>query len=330
MMKPKQLEQKERELEKLRDRIRAKGYSLETERSYIPAVAKFIDFLCARSWPDDLPAERKVEAFLTAEAKGGCAASTQNAKLHAILFYYLHIRQTPLENVNALRAKVGDHRRQSPPRADTEKIIMAVADSGAYPTRLICHLIYACGLRLNETLSIRLKDIDLAAGRLIIVGGKGKQDRFINLTPSLIPRLAQQIHAAEVIYKKAVLEGVPVKLPHLYAKKNPQAAHQRRWFYLFPQIQPCDDPRGRGRVWWHCHPKTVQRAMRSANLRAGTEGITPHHLRHAWATYAHANGAHLRDLQEILGHKSIETTARYVRPDPERVPSPFERMAIVA
>lgn len=329
-MNAKQLSQKEEELEKLRDRIRAKGYSLETERSYVPSVAKFIDFLCSRSWPADLPTERKVEAFLTAEAKRNVSASTQEAKLHAILFYYLHIRQTPLENVDALRAKKGERVRQAPPRADTEKLIMAVADSGAYPTRLICHLIYACGLRLNETLNIRLKDLDLAAGRLTIVGGKGKKDRFINLAPSLIPRLAQQMRAAEVIHQRAVLEGVPSKLPHLYAKKNPQAAHQRRWFWLFPQIQPCDDPRSHGRVWWHCHPKTVQRAMRAANRRAGTEGITPHHLRHAWATYAHANGAHLRDLQEILGHKSIETTARYVRPDPERVPSPFESLHLVA
>lgn len=329
-MNAKQLQQKERELEKLRDRIRAKGYSLETERSYVPAVAKFIDFLCARSWPSGIPTERKVEAFLTAEAKRGVAASTQNAKFQAILFYYVHVRGERLENIDALRAKTGDQKRQAPPRIETEKLIMAVADSGAYPTRLICHLIYACGLRVTETLSIRLKDIDLAAGRLIIVGGKGKKDRFINLTPSLIPRLAQQVRAAEVIHARASIEGVPVKLPHLYGKKNPAAAHHRRWFWLFPQIQPCDDPRGHGRVWWHCHAKTVQRAMRVANRRAGTEGITPHHLRHAWTTYAHANGAHLRDLMEILGHKNIETTASYVRPDPERVPSPFESLHLVA
>jgi integrase len=76
--------------------------------------------------------------------------------------------------------------------------------------------------------------------------------------------------------------------------------------------------------------ESVQRAMQVANRRAGTEGITPHHLRHAWATYAHANGAPLRDLQEILGHKSIETTARYVRPDPERVISPFESLRLAS
>jgi integrase len=142
--------------------------------------------------------------------------------------------------------------------------------------------------------------------------------------------MGQQVKAAEAIHARAVMEGVPVKLPHLYAKKNPKSAFQRRWFWLFPQTLPCRDPRCGGRVWWHCLDSTVQRAMRTANRRAGTEGITPHHLRHAWATYSHEDGAHLRDLQEVLGHKNIETTARYVRPDPERVPSPFERLKLIA
>lgn len=329
-MTDQQEKRKKEEIEKLKDCIRMKGLSLETERSYVPAVAKFIDYLCERSWPQELATERKVEAFLTAEAKRGVAASTQQVKFQAILFYYQHVRKTVLENVDALRAKNGEHVRQAPPRAETQRLMMTVADNGPYPTRLICHLIFGCGLRLNETLSIRLKDIDLASGRLVIIGGKGKKDRFINLPPSLIPRLAQQVKVSEAVQQRSKLEGVPVKLPHLYAKKNPAAAFERGWFWLFPQILPCIDPRTKGRVWWHCLDTTVQRAMRKANRLAKTDGITPHHLRHAWATYAHEDGAHLRDLQEVLGHKNIETTARYVRPDPERVPSPFERMQIVA
>jgi site-specific recombinase XerD len=329
-MTPKQLAQKEEELAKLVARIRAKGYSLQTERSYVPAVSRFIDFLCSRTWRPGATAEEKVEAFLTTVAMDGAAASTQNAKFAAILFYYKEVRKTPLHDVDAMRSKVGEHKRQSPTREDTQKVLMAVKDTQGYPTRLICHLLYACGLRVAETMAIRLKDVDLAAGRLIIIGGKGKQDRFINLPDSMVPRIALQVKAAEALQKRAVMEGVPVPLPHLYAKKNPGAAFQRRWFWLFPQAQPCIDPRSKARVWWQCLPSTVRRAMRSANRRAGTEGITPHCLRHAWATHAHEDGAHLRDLQEVLGHKNVETTARYVRPDPERVPSPFERMKLTA
>lgn len=325
-----QLQQQQHELTKLAEKIRAKGYSLETERSYQGSVAKFITFLCLRQWSPSATSEEKVEAFLTAQARRDVAASTQNAMLHAILFYYREVRKAPLQNVDALRAKRGEQVRQAPGREDTRKLLMAVADSGPYPTRLICHLLYGCGLRLNETLLIRLKDLDLDAGRLTIVAGKGKKDRFINLPPSLIPRLRAQMRDAEATQKRAVTEGVPVKMPNLQARKSPQSAFQRRWFWLFPQNQPCVDPRGGGRVWWHCLDVTVQRAMRSANRRAGTEGITPHHLRHAWATHAADAGAQLQDLQVVLGHKDIQTTARYVRPNPERVPSPIEALGLVA
>ena len=325
-----QLARKEQELTRLSDKIRAKGYSLETERSYCGSLGKFIDFICARSWSESATAEDKVEQFLTAQGRRDIAAATQNAMFHAICFYYREVRKVPLQNVDALRAKRGEQVRQAPSREDTRKLLMAVADSGPYPTRLICHLIYGCGLRLTETLSIRLKDLDLDAGRLTIVAGKGKVDRFITLPPSLIDRLRLQVRAAEAVQKRAVAEGVPVKLPHRYGEKNPQSAFQRRWFWLFPQNQACVDPRGAGRVWWHCLDVTVQRAMRTGNRRAGTEGITPHCLRHAWATHASDDGAQLRDLQVVLGHKDIETTARYVRPNPERVPSPLESMGMVA
>jgi hypothetical protein len=282
-----QLAKKEQELTKLSDKIRAKGYSLETERSYCGALGRFIDYLCARSWSVSATAEDKVEQFLTAQGRRDIAAATQNAMFHAICFYYREVRKVPLQNVDALRAKRGEQVRQAPSKEDTRKL-------------------------------------------LTIVAGKGKVDRFITLPPSLIERLRLQVRAAESVQKRAVAEGVPVKLPHRYGEKNPQSAFQRRWFWLFPQNQPCVDPRGAGRVWWHCLDVTVQRAMRTGNRRAGTEGITPHCLRHAWATHAADDGAQLRDLQVVLGHRNIETTARYVRPNPERVPSPLEGMGMVA
>jgi len=318
------------EIEKLRDHLRMQGKTLTTERSYIASVRKYLCFICERSWPPDSSSESKAEAFLTSEAKRGIASSTQNAFFHAICYYYKHIRKAPLVNVDALRSHVGEKVRQAPSRDEVRRLLMAVQDNGPYPTRLITHLIYGCGLRVTETLSIRIKDIDLDSARLTIVQGKGKKDRILNLPPSLIPHLRLQLLASEALWKKSVAMGVPVKLPHLYHLKNPSARFQRRWFFLFPMAQPCTDPRGTGRVWWRILDDNVQRALRSANRRAGTEGITPHHLRHAWATHAHQDGACLRDLQEILGHNDPKTTARYLRPDPERVPSPLESLHLLA
>lgn len=327
-MTRKQIETCDFETKKLRDFIRMQGLSIQTEHAYCRQVSRFLTYICSREWEADTTSEAKAEAFLTTEARRGVSASTQNGAFHALCYYYKHIRKAPLVAVDALRAKIGERIRQAPPRSEIRALLMAVKDSGPYPTRLIVHLIYGCGLRIGETLAIRIKDLDLESGKLTIIGGKGKKDRFINLPPSLIPALRVQLSQAEAVWKKSLLTQVPVKLPHLYGEKNPAAAFQKRWFFLFPMAQPCIDPRGGKRVWWHCMEDAVQRAMRTANKAAGTEGITPHHLRHGWATHAHQDGACLRDLQEILGHRDPKTTSRYLRPDPERVPSPLENLGI--
>jgi site-specific recombinase XerD len=325
-MTPKQIEQREKEIQKLGDFIRMQGKSLSTKRAYSRQVRRFIDFVCSRDWPAGTTSEKKLEAFLTGEARRNVAAGTQMGAFHAICYYYQHVRKQPLVGVDALRAKRGERVRQAPSWEDTRKVLMAVQDSGPYPTRLICHLIYGCGLRLGETVAIRIKDLDLDRSKLTIIAGKGNKDRFINLPPSLVPQLRVQVGIAEALHQKALTMGVPTKLPNQIARKYPAATRQLRWFWLFPQSQPCNDIDGPGRVWWHCLEDTVQRAMRGANKRAGTEGITCHHLRHAWATHAHEQGACVRDLQEILGHRDIRTTMRYLRPDPERVPSPLESL----
>lgn len=316
------------EVEKLRAHIRMQGKSLETERNYSYQVRRYIEFLCGRKWSEEATPESKAETFLTAEALRGVAASTQNGAFYAICYYYRHVRKSPLVNVDAMRAKTGDHVRQAPSREDVRKLLMAIKDIGPHPARLIVHLLYGCGLRIGETLAIRMKDIDLDSAQLTIVQGKRKKDRFINLPPSLIPALRLQMKSAECVWEKARAMGVPVKLPGRMGVKNPSARFQKRWFFLFPMSQPCMDPRGEGRVWWHCLEDTVQRAMRTANKAAGLEGISPHYLRHAWATHAHQAGACLRDLQEILGHSDPKTTACYLCPDPERVLSPLETLSI--
>jgi integrase len=289
-------------------------------------VGKYIEFLCLQQWDADTTSRRKVEAFLTAEAERDVASSTQNSAFAAILYYYEHIRKEKLENVDALRSKVGERVRVAPSRDDVRKVLMAVQDSGGYPTRLISHLMYACGLRIGETLAIRIKDIDLDAAKLTIIEGKGKSDRFINIPPMMIPHLRLQLTVAESYAAKFRAQGVPIKMPSLHGKKSPQSQFQRRWAWLFPLDHPCRDPRGDGLVTWHCLAGPVRCAIALACKRSGVEGLSPHHLRHAWATHSADAGARIQDIQEILGHKDIKTTLRYIRPDPERVPSPIETL----
>lgn len=327
-MNTRQIEHKNQELNKMRTCIRIQGKAISTERAYVRWIGKYIGFICAENWPPGVSSREKVEAFLGREADREVAASTQNGAFAAILFYYEHVRKAKLEHVDALRSKVGERVRQAPGREELRKVLMAVRDSGGYPTRLIAHLMYGCGTRIGETLAIRIKDLDLEAGKLTIREGKGKHDRFVNLPPSLIPRLKLQLAAAEASAARFRAEGIPIKLPTLMAEKTPKARFQRRWAWLFPLDHACQDPRGAGRVSWHCLAGPVRHAMHSACERAGVEGITPHLLRHAWATHSADAGARIEDIQQILGHKDIQTTLRYIRPDPERVPSPLETLGL--
>lgn len=329
-MTPNQQQRKELEINKLRAFIRMQGKSISTEDSYCRYMGKYMDFVCDRRWPIETTTRQKVEAFLTAEAKRDVASSTQNSAFSAVLYYYEHIRKEKLEKVNALRSKVGDRIRTAPSRDDVRKVLMAVQDSGGYPTRLITHLMYACGTRISETLAIRIKDIDFDTAKLTIIEGKGKNDRFLNIPPMLIPQLRTQLAIAESYAAKFRGQGVPIKMPSLYAKKSPKSCFQRRWAWFFPLDHPCRDPRGDGMVTWHCLAVPVRHAIALACKRTGVEGLTPHHLRHAWATHSADAGARIQDIQEILGHKDIQTTMRYIRPDPERVPSPIETLGIVA
>ncbi len=317
-------------IQKTRDACRLKRYALATEDNYAHWVGSFARWLAGnREGLPDAP-EGKMEAFLTALANDDVAASTQNQAFHALRFFYQVVEKIDLGNVDALRAKRPKFLRHAPSREVVRRVLSSVADTPHYPYRLILFLIYACGLRVSEPLAIRRRDIDLEMGRLLIRQSKGFKDRMVMIPEILVPDIKRQIRAARGVWEEACRQNVPVKLPGQFGRKNKRAGFEWDWFWLFPMSGPCDDPRSGERVWWHCLPEGVQRAFRRATRRADAGGsLTPHSLRHAWATHAHDAGASLRDIQEILGHKSLETTMVYVHPQAERVTSPLENLGIV-
>lgn len=319
---------------RMEDCVRLKGYSYETLKAYRQWLRRYLIWLCdspiGQSFSKADPANQKAEAFLTDLARSNVSASTQNGAFAALRFWYVDVLKVPFENVNALRAKVGERVRTAPSVDEVKRLLTVIQDTKSYPCRLIACLMYACGLRVNETLSIRLKDIDLHAGKLVIQQGKGKKDRFINLAPSLIEPLRLQARFAWRLHKEIAAAGIPLQLPNRLAVKYPKCRFSWKWMWLFPLATPSKDPHTGETVWWHCLDTTIQRAMADACDALRMPGaITPHHLRHAWATHAHRAGAAIRDLAEVLGHADIRTTMRYVTPDPEAVPSPFESVASI-
>lgn len=316
-------------LEALRTFCQLKHYALTTEEKYLHWTGRFFDWLAVHhAEVVETPAAR-MEGFLTDLAKRDVAAATQNQAFSAILFFYRHVMQQEPGNVNALRAKRPAFIRHAPPRADVAAILSAVEDTPQYPFRLILFLIYGCGLRVSEPLEIRIRDLDLANKRVIVRQAKGSKDRMVPVPDCLMDSLALQISAARVVWQRAKVQNVQAKLPHQLGKKYKSYGKEFAWFWLFPMPNSCAEPRTGERVWWHCLPSYVQKAMRLASRHAGLGGsATPHHLRHAWATHAHDAGASIRDIQAILGHKSLETTMIYVHDEIERVESPLKSLGI--
>lgn len=310
-------------LQLLRDTIRRKHFALATEQCYAGWLERFMRFL--DRLPADRSSEQKLEAFLTTLAKDDVSASTQNQAFNALLFFYRDCLGQELTGINALRAKREATVRRAPEREAVRQLLGAVQDEGAYPVRLVVQLIYGCGLRITEPLSLRVRDVELAHSRLIIRRAKGGKDRVVALPCALVRPLEAQLETARLTWKRDVAAGIPLKLPSRMERKYPRAQWSWNWAWVFPQNAPCCDPRSGRRVRWHQLESTVQRAVRAAGRRTGLE-ILPHELRHAYATHTLNAGQNPRAIQQAMGHKSLETTMGYLHAEALSVRSPLETL----
>jgi integron integrase len=310
-------------LTKLKDMARLRHLSLATERAYLMWLRSYIE--AVRTYPADWTSEQKVEQFLTNEARRGVAASTQNQALNALMFFYGTVLGTPLRDIDALRVRRPAHVRVAISASETRALLSEVQDTGGYATRLVVWMLYGCGLRVTEPLELRRKDVDLEVRRLVIRGAKGGKDRVVELPDILADAMAAQLRVARAVWQADVAAGLPVALPGLLAKKSPRLALTEAWSWVFPAHKPSKHPRTGQPVRWRMHEVNVQRAVRAAAAKAGISSrVTPHLLRHCYATHAHEAGASVRDLQAALGHSQIETTMRYLTPSRTGVTSPLE------
>jgi integron integrase len=315
-------------ISKLREIIRRKHLAWSTEETYSYWLGKYCAWLESACPSGD--STTKVTAFLTQLAHEDYSASTQNQALQALLMFYREVVGCELGRVDALRAKRPVHVRYSPSVAEVRALLAAVRDLGGYPTRLIVHLLYGCGLRVNEPLDLRIKDVDLASSRLTI-HGKGGKTRVVPLPCSLSEPMRRQIAVASARWEQDAASGIPVPLPHLLSRKYPCNAFARGWYWVFPATGTCSHPRTGETVRYRCLDTNIQRAVRSAAVQCRLAGmVTPHCLRHAYATHALHSGAYVRDVQMVLGHASLETTQGYLHAEAGRVASPLDALEVYA
>lgn len=308
-------------LQLLRNVIRRRHFSLATEECYRNWLVRFMAYV--RKLPVNYTSEQKLEAFLTALAKDEVSASTQNQAFNAVLFFYRECLNRPLQNINALRAKREASVRRAPEPEEIKRLIETVRDQSGYPVQLLVKLLYGCGLRVTEPVSLRVRDVEFKHSRLIIRRAKGGKDRVVPLPCSLMGAMQAQLKVARAIFERDQTERVPIKLPGRLADKYPQSQWSWSWAWVFPQLHPCADPRSGKTVRWHQLESTIQRAVKTAAQKIGAD-ILPHELRHGYATHTLNAGQNPRAIQQAMGHKSLETTMGYLHAEALSVRSPLE------
>jgi integron integrase len=178
---------------------------------------------------------------------------------------------------------------------------------------LILQLLYGCGLRLMELARLRVKDIDFSSGLLFVRDSKGDKDRTTMLPESLTVSLRSHLEGVKAIHEKDLASGYgEVFLPDALERKYPNAAREWHWQYIFPSSKLSVDPRSGKIRRHHINEKTVQNAMKEAIKKADiAKHASVHTLRHSFATHLLMNGVNIREIQNLLGHKHVETTMIY-------------------
>lgn len=311
--------------------IRLKGQRDETAEGYCRIAGLYYDF--ALTCPRDWTSERKAEAYLSLRiTRDNVSAGTQNHDLAALNALYESMGKK-LGNVDALRAKRPVYARHCPTTAEFFALVGELHDTPEVPARLVALWLAACGLRVNEGLGARLKDFRREGEKLHLVVRDPKQahDRWVPIPAMLWPALRRQADHARTVFRMDQARPVPLPLqtPGSLAKKYPRAPHSIGWAFLFPAPNPMWHKGTGQQVRWHLPDYNIQHAFSRACDSLEVAGkifarMTPHHLRHWYGT--HYNGD-LRDLQELMGHKSIETTAIYRHPQLDRAVSPLEQVA---
>jgi integron integrase len=296
-------------LDRLREAIRVRHYSIRTEAAYVDWVRRFILFHGKRH-PRDMGAA-EVGAFLTHLAVNrAVAASTQNQAKSALLFLYREVLgvQLPwLDEVISAKA------RRRLPVVLTPSEVRALLHEMSGTMGLIASLLYGTGMRLLEALRLRAKDVEFERRELIVRDGKGGKDRVTVLPENLILPLQAQLAHAKARHDRDLAEGFgEVWLPAALALKYPGAPRAWGWQWVFPSAVRSTDPRSGAVKRHHINEASVQKAVGGAARRAGiVKPCSPHVLRHSFATHMLQAGYDIRTVQELLGHSDVSTTMIY-------------------
>ena len=289
--------------------LRTRHLQWRTEETYRGWAKRFAHWLGEKpveeACGDDI---RGYLEYLAVEGK--VSASTQRQALNALVFL---VRE-------ALGCDPGDFSGYRPARSSKRiPVVLSQRECQALfaeltgTSRLMAHLMYGAGLRLMELLRLRIQDVNFEQGLVIIRHGKGGKDRVSVLPEVLRVSLGEHRERLRLLFEQDRRADVPgVWLPATVENKIPTAGTQWVWQWFFPSRQLAIDPRSGIRRRHHIQDASFQSAIRKAARAANlSQRVTPHTLRHSFATHLLASGTDIRTIQELLGHADVATTMIY-------------------
>ena len=289
--------------------FRARHYSARTQKAYLHWIGRFLRFHAGRH-PRSLR-EDDVNVFLSHLAVNEkVAASTQNQALAAILFMYKYVLEEPLDHVDGIVRATRPKRL--PVALSRDEVGKVLAELEGVP-RLVCMALYGAGLRLTEGLSLRVKDLDLRRGEILVRDGKGAKDRVTMLPASIARPLAEHLRTVRRQHSVDLERGLGrAPLPFALRRKYRTADRQWGWQWVFPATSHYRDRETGIEHRHHLHQSVVQKAVRRAARAAGiAKHVTTHTFRHSFATHLLEDGYDIRTVQELLGHSDVRTTMIY-------------------
>ncbi len=316
-------------LDRVRAALRTRHCSLRTEKAYVGWIRRYIVFHGKRH-PAEMGAAEVTRFLSDLAIQRNVAASTQNQALSALLFLYREVLEQALPWLDEIvRAKS----RERIPVVLTREEVQAVLDALDGPTRLAALLLYGAGLRLLEALRLRVKDVDFARNQITVRSGKGDKDRVTMLPAAASRDLAKHLETMRDQHAADLRAGAGwVELPWALARKYPRAGREWVWQWIFPATRTYLHRETNQRRRHHLHESVLQRAVKEAvRSKDIPKRATCHTFRHAFATHLLEDGADIRTVQQLLGHRDVSTTMIYthvLNRGPAGVLSPADRLPL--